>query len=161
MAQSDWLGIVYQEYRRELFLAAWSVLRRADLAEDAVHAAFASLVRLNSVPAEPKLYVFRSVRNAAIDLAKARSRRREQPLPSDWDAACDEPRAADEELSRVVAALLEDLDAPSREVVELRLHARLTFQEIARVLDEPPATVASRYRRACEKLAKEMKVRHE
>jgi DNA-directed RNA polymerase specialized sigma24 family protein len=82
-SNTTWLGAVYQQYRREFFLAAWTVLRKSDLAEDAVHSAFARLVKLSSPPVDPKLFVLRCVRNAAIDLAKARSRRREERLPTD------------------------------------------------------------------------------
>jgi len=142
-------------------MTAWTVLRRADLSEDAVHAAFVKLIKLDSTPNDPKLYVFRSVRNAAIDLAKARSRRREEPLSADWDAPRPETEVPNADLLRSMADLLERLDASSREVIELHLHADLTFQEIAELLGEPLPTVASRYRRALDKLGKEIKVRHE
>jgi RNA polymerase sigma-70 factor (ECF subfamily) len=161
MPQSAWLVAVYEEFRRELFVTAWSVLRRTDLAEDAVQQAFARLVELRQPPVEPKLYVFRSVRNAAIDLAKAWSRRREEPLASDWDAAENAPEHDSPELTQAVADALARLDAASRGAIELHLHASLTFQEIACLLGEPLPTVASRYRRALEKLGQQLKVRHE
>jgi RNA polymerase sigma-70 factor, ECF subfamily len=161
MPRSAWLGAIYEQFRRELFATAWVVLRQSDLAEDAVHSAFARLVRLPKPPADPKLYVFRSVRNAAIDLAKARSRRREEPLAGNWDTAGPAPDSSSAELSGLVADALERLAAESREVIELHLHAALTFQEIAQMLDEPLPTVTARYYRALEKLGQEIKVRHE
>ena len=161
MPEVAWLGGIYQQYRRELFVTAWTTLRRADLAEDAVHTAFAKLIRLKSAPADPKLYVFRSVRNAAIDLARSRSRRREEPLQADWDAPRLETTIRDDEASRSLAELLERLDDTSREVIELHLHAALTFQEIAQMLCEPLPTVASRYRRALSRLRTELKAPHE
>ena len=161
MPPSTWLGVIYEQFRRELFITAWTVLRRADLAEDAVHSAFARLVQLRSPPADPKLYVFRSVRNAAIDLAKARSRRREVPLQADWDAPVPASELPNTELSQLVVDSLERLDDTSREIVELHLHAALTFQEIAEMYGEPLPTVASRYRRALEIIGKEIKVCHE
>jgi RNA polymerase sigma factor (sigma-70 family) len=161
MPQTDWLGDVYLRFRRELFSSAWTVLRQTDLAEDAVQTAFLKLVKLARAPSDPKLYVFRSVRNAAIDLARARSRRREEPIQADWDTACPEPETPDADVLTSIALLLEQLEDPSREVIELHLHASLTFQEIAQVLGEPLPTVASRYRRAVDKLGKEIKVHHE
>ncbi len=161
MPRSAWLGAIYEQFRRELFATAWAVLRRSDLAEDAVHSAFARLIRLPKLPADPKLYVFRSVRNAAIDLAKTRSRQREQPLASDWDAAGAAPDSSSAELSGLVADALERLAVESREVIELHLHAGLTFQEIAQMLNEPLPTVTARYYRALDKLGQEIKVRHE
>jgi len=161
MPQTAWLGEIYERFRRELFVTAWSVLRQTDLAEDAVHSAFARLVRLPEPPADPKLYVFRSVRNSAIDLLKARARRREEPLAVDWDAAGPAADAASAELSELVSDALERLASEGREVIELHLQAALTFQEISQMLDEPLPTVTARYYRALEKLGQEIKVRHE
>jgi RNA polymerase sigma-70 factor (ECF subfamily) len=161
MSELAWLGGVYEESRRELFITAWAILRQADLAEDAVHTAFARLTKLKSPPADPRLYVFRAVRNAAIDLARLRSRRREEPLLANWDAPEEDLASSDEEVKSSLEASLERLDGVSREVIELHFHAALTFQEIAHVLDEPLPTVASRYRRAIDKLQMRMKVHHE
>src|SRR5687767_5395662 len=161
MPQQTWLSTLYQQFRRELFLAAWTVLRRADLAEDAVHAAFVKLIQLDSPPVDPKLYVFRSVRNAAIDLARARSRRREEPLLAEWDAPSPQPGMDDGDLSPLIGNVIERLDEASREVIELHVHAELSFQEISQLLDEPLPTVASRYRRALEKISNQIKVHHE
>jgi len=163
MPQSNWLGDLYEQFRRELFRAAWSILRRADLAEDAVHAAFIKLVQLKTPPADPKLYVFRSIRNAAIDLARSRSRRREESLNADWEVPDREngTDSANSEVLRYVSAAVERLDDASREVIELHLHAALSFREIALLLDEPLPTIASRYRRALAKLSNEVTVHHE
>jgi RNA polymerase sigma-70 factor (ECF subfamily) len=161
MSRSTWLSTLYERFRRELFLAAWTVLRRGDLAEDAVHAAFVKLIQLDSPPVDPKLYVFRCVRNAAIDLARARSRRREEPLQAEWDGPCPPTEMDDVELSRLVGDVIERLDEASREVIELHVHAALSFQEISELLDEPLPTVASRYRRALGKISNQIKVHHE
>lgn len=161
MHDSRWLGALYEQFRRELFRTAWSVLRRADLAEDAVHQAFIKLVRLETPPADPKLYVFRSIRNAAIDLARARSRRREESLNADWEVPSLSAETADQDVLQCVSTAMQRLDVASREVIELHLHARLSFREIAELLGEPLPTVASRYRRALGKLSNEVMVHHE
>jgi RNA polymerase sigma-70 factor (ECF subfamily) len=161
MPHSSWLGTLYQQYRRELFRTAWSILRRADLAEDAVHAAFVKLVKLESSPLNSKLYVFRCVRNAAIDVARTRSRRREESLRADLDATSATAEAAESDALQSISAAVERLDVASREVIELHLHARLSFREISELLGEPLPTVASRYRRALSKLSNEVMVHHE
>jgi RNA polymerase sigma-70 factor (ECF subfamily) len=161
MPHSGWLGDLYQQFRRELFRTAWTVLRRADLAEDAVHAAFVKLVKLESQPLDCKLYVFRCVRNAAIDLARTRSRRKEETLSAAWDATGAETEAADADLLRCISAAVERLDIASREVIELHLHAGLSFREISELHGEPLPTIASRYRRALSKLSNEVMVHHE
>jgi RNA polymerase sigma-70 factor, ECF subfamily len=158
---TDWRVQLYEQFRRELFLTAWTVVRSADRAEDAVHQAFARLVRMERPPNDPKLYVFRAVRNAAIDLLKSAARRREEPLSAEWDPPSPDADPLDPDVLRAIRETIARLDEASRTVIELHLQAGLTFQEIADLLGEPLPTVASRYRRALDKLGKEIKVHHE
>jgi RNA polymerase sigma-70 factor (ECF subfamily) len=158
MPDPTWLDELYRQYRRPLFLAAWNILRCSSLAEDAVHSAFVRVAELRKPPREPKLYAFRAVRNAAVDCARARSRRREEPMPAETGTEVLGTVSGDDELLTAVAAALNQLDDPAREVVELHLHSGLTFREIASVLEEPLQTVASRYRRALEKLRQSSEV---
>jgi RNA polymerase sigma factor (sigma-70 family) len=161
MPEQVWLDDLYRQHRRPLLLTAWNVLRCPCLAEDAVHSAFARLAKLRKPPHEPKLYAFKAVRNAALDLARVRARRREEPMLADIDRVSFEFLSNDDESLAAVSAALEMLDDVSREVVELRVHAALTFEEIAELLDRPLPTVASRYRRALEKLRQTLEVCHE
>ncbi len=156
----QWLADVYREYRRELLLTAWSVLRQQDLAEDAVHAAFARLSQIPKIPRDPKPYVFKTVRNSAIGLRTTHARRREQPLDSVASPVAASAADADQERLEAVRQAIEGLDEASREVVELHLQASLTFQEIADLLNEPLSTAASRYRRALEKIRRQLEVRN-
>ena len=164
MASADWLGPLYERFREELFLTAWKTLRRREQAEDAVHAAVVKLAALPTPPDDPKLYLFRCVRNAAVDLLRSQARRAETGLPQDdWlSTPCAEaPAEFDEETLLSVRTLVETLDPRSRETIELRLHANLTFREIADLLNEPMPTVASRYRRALERLGERLQAHHE
>lgn len=161
MPDRTWLEELYRCHRRPLFLIAWNVLRCQDLAEDAVHSTFVRLAGLAKVPREAKLYAFRAVRNAAVDLARVRGRYPSEP--AEWQEPCTklETPAVDDEVLAEAQSALEQLDDAAREVIELRLHASLTFQEIAELLDQPLPTVASRYRRAIEKLRELMGICHE
>jgi RNA polymerase sigma-70 factor (ECF subfamily) len=161
MSDQNWLEEIYRQHRRPLFLTAWNVLRCPSLAEDAVHSAFVRLAGLAVLPRDRKLYAFRAVRNAAIDLARVRGRRLE--LPFDQDDAqplYSVPTTDDDSLVAAQAALMR-LDDRSRETVELHLHGGLTFQEIAGLCDEPLQTVAARYRRALDKIREFLEVCHE
>jgi len=164
MSDRNWLEEIYREHRRPLFLTAWNVLRCPSLAEDAVHSAFVRLARLAAPPRDLKLYAFRAVRNAAIDLARGRDRRAERLLDGvdllDGEPLTVGPAMQDESLAAAETALAR-LDDRSREVVELHLHGELTFQEIAALCGEPLPTVASRYRRALDKIRESLEVFHE
>jgi RNA polymerase sigma-70 factor, ECF subfamily len=155
----EWLADVYRENRRQLFLIAWGILRQPELAEDAVHAAFVGLAGLPKAPREPKPYAFRAVRNAAISLLSARTRRREQPIDTAADVAAAVPVRPDAQPLEAARLAIEQLDAPDREVIELHLQAGLTFQDVANLLGEPLATITSRYRRALGKIRERIEVR--
>lgn len=104
--------------------------------------------RAGGHPPEDAL-VFKTIRRRAIDLARHmdRRRRREEASPDWWQPPDDEP-TRDAELEEAVKALPIHL----REVVMLKIWARLTFRQIADTLAVPPATAASRYRYAIEHL---------
>src|SRR6202044_815862 len=129
MAGPMWLDELYRQYRQPLFLTAWNILRCSSLAEDAVHSAFVRLAELRKAPRGPKLYAFRAVRNAAVDLSRNRARRREEPIHVEGTSESVGPISADDELLTSVKAALDQLDDASREIVELHLHSGLTFRE--------------------------------
>jgi len=60
------------------------------------------------------------------------------------------PAAHDD--AEMAAAALAKLNRDDREILELKIYAGLTFQEIAQTTGQPAATVATRYRRALEAL---------
>ena len=65
-----WAQLI-QRYQGRLLAFAQSKLNKHAAAEDAVHAAIVSLLRRGKLPAEIRPYVFRSVRNAVMDGARA------------------------------------------------------------------------------------------
>lgn len=161
MTDRDWREELYRKHRRSLFLTAWNVLRCTSLAEDAVHSAFVGLSELAAAPVEPKLYAFRAVRNAAIDLARRRGRQSAELIPHDDDGVPSIEVVPQSDSRDELEQALSQLEQPAREVVELRLHGDLTFQEIADLYNEPLPTITSRYRRAIEKLRQLLEVYHE
>lgn len=158
---SDWLATLYEDHGRRLLCAAWVILRRQELAEDALHTAFARMAGLASRPRDPKLYAFRAVRNAAFDLKAQSLRHRCHCLDEQDGFAYDLEDPKQREALAEAARALALLDDDSREVVQLHLQANLTFREIGIVLEQPWSTVASRYRRALVKLRQELGVCHE
>jgi RNA polymerase sigma-70 factor (ECF subfamily) len=97
-------------------------------------------------------YAYTAVRNAAID---QRRRMNAQPkIDSIFNGRHDaaERGAIEAERETVIAAAIEELPEEQREAVVLRVYAQLTFAQIARVVDAPLQTVATRYRRALERL---------
>lgn len=155
--QQDLEGI-YREHRQGLFTLALSITRCPDLAEDAVHDAFARLWRAKISPkGDSVAYVFATVRNAAVQQTRRRRRPVAVPVSMFGGQTADPAAAAIEaERQQLVCRAVETLPDRQREVVVLRIHAGLTFQQIAETLAEPLQTVASRYRRALGRIKKNL-----
>ncbi len=143
----------YVEHRQRLFTCALAITGCADLAEDSIADVFARLFRRPFVPRHLKAYVFRAVRNAAIDTHRRRAKRFE-PLNESIFSTDTNPRddAASREFQEQVSAALSDLPDNERETIILHLYGELTFREIAEIRSARLGTVTSWYRRGLEKL---------
>ena len=144
---------IYDHYGRQLFTCALAITRCPNLAEDAVHEAFCRSFRLAKTPQNIRAYMFRSVRNAAID--QVRPRRRISSLPEDYifDSSPGPVDLAEQnQFRRLVAEALLKLSQDERETIVEHLYGDLTFQEIADIRGRPLSTITSWYRRGLAKM---------
>lgn len=144
---------MYRDCRKELFIWALAITRCPHRAEDAIQEAFYRLFRMEAKPRRLKAYVFRAVRNAAIN----QLHRNPQPADELTEFIFDPspgPRdnAANNEFRRRVADGLLGLSEDERETIILHIYAGLTFRKIACVLEAPFGSVASWYRRGLSKI---------
>jgi RNA polymerase sigma-70 factor (ECF subfamily) len=151
-----------------LYTLALSVTGRPERAEDAVQEAFARVCRMPGALAgagDPVAYVFGAVRNAAVDQVRrpgvpgeAIANGDHLPPVSIFNGHVEAPDALalGAERERSVAEAVEGLPAEQREVVVLRVYGGLTFAQISDVTEAPLATVATRYRRALERLKRRL-----
>lgn len=151
------LAAIYEQYRRSLLALALSITRCPGRAEDAVHEAFARLCRDRQDAAVDRVaYVFSAVRNAAINQVRRAPRETEaaddHPVLFDLHRADPRQQMIDRERQVMIAGAVEQLSSELREVVILRIYGNLRFAQIAQIVDAPLATVATRYRRALERL---------
>ena len=150
---ADDLERVYREDRQALFTCALAVTRSVDRAEDALQEAFCRLFRMEERPRRLRAYVFRAVRNAALDQVRRGPRPAQDLDESVFDPAPGPAAAAEEaEFGRRAAAELLALGDDEREVIVQHLYGGLTFREIAEVRDVPLGTAAAWYRRGLMKL---------
>jgi RNA polymerase sigma-70 factor (ECF subfamily) len=144
---------VYDQYGSQLFTFALAVTRQPDLAEDAIHEAFCRGLRLTECPRNVKAYMFRSVRNAAIDQLRRKGRTRSLSEDYIFDSSAGPMELAEQnQFRRRVAAGLLKLAEDERETIVQHLYADLTFQEIADLRERPLGTITSWYRRGLAKL---------
>jgi len=118
-------------------------------AEDVVQQVFLKLLEGRvACPQTPAAYLYRSVRNTALNRRRDITREAEMPEVTSWLISPD--GLAEEALA--VRAALRDLPDEQREAIFLKVWAGMTLQEIADLLDISINTAASRYRYAVEKL---------
>ncbi len=112
--------------------------------DDAVQEAFCKLATLRTPPTDHAAWLFRTTRNAAIDLGRAerRRKRREEAVarPAGWfaEAEIDGLDAAE------AVAALEGLPTEQREVIVARLWGGLTLEQAA---DAAGCSVSTAFRR--------------
>jgi len=152
----DWLTRIVAERAAGLVLYARQWLDAAT-AEDVVQEALVALLAARHPPVNPTAWMYRAVRNAAIDAVRSRSRRqqREQAVAAtrrDWF----DPQAEALLDAEVAQIALQKLAASQREIVVLRIWGGLGFAEIAEVLQVAVSTVHDRYGKALGELRREL-----
>lgn len=133
-----------ETFRPQLLAFASRMLRDRHEAEDVVQSAYLAALRDGPPPDHARAWLFRVVRNLAINAAKRRAR----PLPPPPAP----PRESDADLERHLAALPDDL----REILLLRYTNGLSFDEIADVVGRPAGTVKVYAGRALAELRRRM-----
>lgn len=148
--QIDSIQNFYERHQHELYIYALSILGAADHAEDAVHNAFARILRKRKTPKELRPYVFRCVRNAAIDELRFASRRNGTAILFDTADPAIHPKSSMTamEIEELLLALSQD----ERETIILKIYGGMTFKEIASTRRTSQNTAASWYRRGLAKL---------
>ncbi len=141
---------LYREHGAALLAYAAALLGERAEAEDVLHQIFLKLLggRLE-VPSDARPYLFRAVRNAALN--SRRSRARDVPLDKDERQWFSRPAEA-VDAGLMLEQALRELPAEQREVVVLHVWGAMTLEEIASVLELSANTVASRYRYGLRKL---------
>ena len=154
------LGRWFDAYGAQLLLYARQWLSRGGEAEDVVQDVFLRLIEHQQEPQNVKAWLYRAVRNGALSAARTRRRRadREQRVARDhpeWfqQAPGDliDARAAQEALTKLPEA--------QREIVVLRIWARMTLQEVSETTGLPISTVHDHYRTALAAVRKTMESR--
>ena len=153
----DQLGRLIDRHAGALTLYArqWS-----DTPEDAVQDAFLTLSGLRVEPDNPAAWLFRAVRNAAINagLAARRRRRHESAAASSsppWFEPESEGAAIDPES---VSDALRSLPVDRREVIVAHLWGGLTFEQIAALMGTSSSTAHRLYQSGLAALRSRLEV---
>jgi RNA polymerase sigma-70 factor (ECF subfamily) len=126
--------------------------------EDVVQTAFLKLVRLRTEPENLVPWLYRVVRNGAIDASRAARRRQKYEAAaadhaSPWFTPSDDPSGLD---ARTATDALASLPAETREIIVAHLWGGLTFEQIAQTVASSAATCYRRYAAGLEVLRQQL-----
>ncbi len=140
---------LYEEHGRALLAYASALLRDPSAAEDVLLHVFLNLLKGRAaMNGHPAPYLFRAVRNTALNHIRGQSREVELGESAVWLESPD----GSTETSIALQSALKSLPGEQREIVVLKVWGQLTFEEAADVIGISPNTAASRYRYGIEKL---------
>ncbi|AMV29787.1 ECF RNA polymerase sigma factor SigL [Gemmata sp. SH-PL17] len=126
--------------------------------EDVVQTAFLKLVRIGTPPDNLLPWLYRVVRNGAIDASRAARRRtRYESAAADnapkWFSPSYDPTGLD---AQAASASLAHLPAETREIIVAHLWGGLTFEQIAEAVGSSAATCYRRYAAGLEVLRQKL-----
>jgi RNA polymerase sigma factor (sigma-70 family) len=144
---------LYEQYGRALLAYAYAIVSGRAAAEDVLHQVFEKLLRGNTeISGSESTYLYRAVRNAALN--HLRNRSREVALSN--GAWLESPKGLETDGVALQSAL-RDLPEEQREIIVLHIWGQMSFDEAAAVSDISPKTAASRYRYGLAKLREKLK----
>lgn len=135
-----------------LYAAQWT-----DAADDCVQEALVELTRQRQMPANVRAWLFRVVKNRALNAARSeRRRRRREDLAAQQRLTSSAPAATDRLDALAVNEALDSLLPIEREVMVMRIWGGLKFDEIAAALESSTSSVHRQYQQALEKLRQKL-----
>jgi RNA polymerase sigma-70 factor (ECF subfamily) len=167
MADELELDRLYDDHAQALFAFLLSFTRDENDTRDALQDIFTKLARrpdLLDAARDERAFLIRMAHNAAVDLIRRREaheKTREQFGAEQASPFAPASDLDDQAFRSALASALAELPPHQRAVVHLKLWEGLTFEQIARVMDIPLNTAASRYRYGLDKLRERLRPLHE
>ena len=145
----DWTERLYEAKAAELILYGRALGLSHAEAEDVLQETFVALTQRPELPLQAEHYCVRTFRNRALNYRRSLWRRLTRELESQrWFEKSPEESPAE----RAAMQCLAELPVAQREVIVLKIWHRYTFDEIAKVQNASPNTVAGRYRYGLQKI---------
>jgi RNA polymerase sigma-70 factor, ECF subfamily len=144
----------YDRHAPALMLYARSFVADGGVAEDVVHGVFMKLIGgRRTVIEAPVAYLYRAVKNAALNAKRDQSRDIQLQEQVVWLSH----RARGPEVALALQQGIQALTEEQREAVIMRIWSGMTLEEISVATDVSINTVASRYRYALAKLRERLR----
>jgi RNA polymerase sigma-70 factor, ECF subfamily len=148
---SELLGRLLDEHGAALALYAsqWT-----DSPDDCVQEALVELARQRQAPAHVVAWLYRVVKNRALNASRGARRRRERESRATADrfAVAHQPTGFDQDDSLAAIEALQRLEAADRELVVMRIWGGLKYEEIAAAMAISVSSAHRQYERALTRL---------
>ena len=119
-------------------------------AEDLVQEAFLRLLTESPLPDSPRAWLFRVVRNLAIDHFRREQYRRKQVSIGSWFEP--DTQVQEQEQQHDLTEALEQLPTDIREIIISKVWGNLNFREIAELTNRPISSVHYDYQQGIKQL---------
>jgi RNA polymerase sigma factor (sigma-70 family) len=130
-----------------LYASQWS-----NVPDDCVQEALVELAKQPTSPENPVAWLYRVVRNRALNAARAARRRSNHEQAAAEVRLARQPTQSDPAATAGLNDSLNALDATAREIVVLRVWGALSWQEIADVVGGSKSSAQRNYVQALEQL---------
>ena len=137
----DTIAELFEQHAPALLLYARQWIGAA-AADDVVQRVFVKLLSGGKLPADPRTWLFRCVRNEAISSWRSDQRRAQRERSAGEDAPPWFLSSIDDAIDAAAAQqVMAELPAAQREIVTLRIWSGLTLAQIAQVTGQPTSSV--------------------
>lgn len=151
------LKILYEEYRKPIFLFILSIIKNEAIAEDLTEEVYIKIIKYHNTYKpiyNPRTWLFQIAKNTSYTYLKAK-----KDLPIDnntLNVLCDQKYSTSLNESLIIREYLSNLNETDRNIILLHIFGGLKHYEIAKVLNLSHSNTKARYRKALEKLRKEL-----
>lgn len=154
---NDNLKILYDEYRKPIFLFILSMVKNEVVAEDLTEEVYIRIIKYHSTynPIyNPKTWIFQIAKNISYTYLK---NSKEITLENNTlNIICDKKYATMMDESFIIREYLTNLSELDRNIILLHIFGGLKHYEIAKVLNLSHSNVKVKYRKIIEKLREEL-----
>lgn len=163
---SEKIKRIYEIYEQPMYRIAFAVLRRCDLAEDAVSDAFIRIIdRLKKIKApdspKTKAYIVKVIKSTSINIYRKNKRLliRESPIDDSIRQIPDISQNVEEHVESEMDRqnkrnLINTLNETDRNIIDLRCVKQLSWKEVAERTSLTESTARKRFERAGKHLTK-------
>ncbi|MDA7915981.1 sigma-70 family RNA polymerase sigma factor [Verrucomicrobia bacterium] len=154
---SEW----FEAHSKAMVLFASQFVDRAE-AEDVIQDVFIRMQSHANIPRDVKAWLYRSVKNAALNRIRSRDRRKVRETTAHEESTTwFDARPEDVIDAEQARQLLMNLDESEREIVVLKIWAGLTFEQIAGISERSRSSVFRIYEKSIRTMRQQLESPHE